>query len=85
MLQLKYFMISMTVIVFALMVTLVLEKACFAAEEIVPEWALKAQMRERRDSGRAKFAELFKGNDGAYYGGEELAGMLGGFLYGETA
>ena len=44
MLQLKYFMISIAVIVFALMVTLVLEKTCFAAEEIVPEWALKAQM-----------------------------------------
>ena len=84
MLQLKYFMISMTVIVFALVVTLVLEKACFAAEEIVPEWALKAQMRERRDSGRAKFAELFKGNDGAYYGGEELAGIMEGFLYGDV-
>ncbi|MCC8057792.1 carboxymuconolactone decarboxylase family protein [Cloacibacillus sp.] len=84
MLQLKYFMISMTVIVFTLVVTLVLEKACFAAEEIVPEWALKAQLRERRDPGRAKFAELFKGNDGAYYGGEELAGIMECFLYGDV-
>ncbi|ANZ46507.1 4-carboxymuconolactone decarboxylase [Cloacibacillus porcorum] len=41
-------------------------------------------MRERRDSGRTKFEELFKGNDGAYYGGEELAGIMEGFLYGDV-
>ena len=52
--QFKYFMISMAVLALVMAMTLLLERAC-SAEEMVPEWALKAQLRERSDFGRPKF------------------------------
>lgn len=57
----------------------------FAAESRkTPAWALEAQKRDRAAQGRAKFAELFKGGDGAYYAdGEELAEMMNNFVYGD--
>ena len=80
--QFKYFMISMAVLALVMAMTLLLERAC-SAEEMVPEWALKAQLRERSDFGRPKFEELFKGRDGARYGDEELVAVMDRFLYGD--
>ncbi len=80
--QFKYFMISMAVLALVMAMTLLLERAC-SAEEMVPEWALKAQLRERSDFSRPKFEELFKGRDGARYGDEELVAVMDRFLYGD--
>lgn len=57
--------------------------ACFAEE--APQWAKDMNKRGRAAAAEAKFGELFKGDDGAYYkNGGELGEMMTNFIYGEV-
>lgn len=57
--------------------------ACFAEE--APQWAKEIGARDRVKAAEAKTAELFKGDDGAYYkNGDELGQMMTNFVYGDV-
>lgn len=56
--------------------------ACFAEE--APQWAKEIGTRNRTAAAEAKFNELFKGDDGAYYkNGGEIGEMMTNFVYGD--
>ncbi|MDO5115649.1 MAG: carboxymuconolactone decarboxylase family protein [Synergistaceae bacterium] len=79
--QMKYLLMAAALI---FVVGMTAGRAMAAEARETPAWALEAQKRDRAAQGRAKFAELFKGGDGAYYtNGEELAEMMNNFVYGD--